>query len=131
MAFKITHGNQSDIKEAEPLLKKLKGLAFGDKGYIGKNFFEKLFQKGLKLITRVRKNMKARLLSPFEKQLLNQRGLIETVIGYLKFHYHVWHTRHRSAMNAITHLLAALASYTIEPLRLSAMKSLESSNLLP
>lgn len=33
MAFKITRGNRHDSKEALPLLKKLKGLAFGDKGY--------------------------------------------------------------------------------------------------
>jgi hypothetical protein len=52
---------------------------------------------------------------------LNQRGLIETVIGHLKHHYHVWHTRHRSIINAFTHLVAALAAYVIEPLKLFAI----------
>jgi hypothetical protein len=42
-----------------------------------------------------------------EKQLLNQRGFIETVIGHLKHCYQVWHTRHRSIINAMTHLVAA------------------------
>lgn len=130
IAFKITPANQSDIQEAEPLLKKLRGLTFGDKGYISKKVFEQLLKKGLKLITRVRKNMKEVPLSSTEKQLLDQRGIVETVIGYLKFHYHVWHTRHRSVLNAVTHLLAALASYTIEPLRLSAIRLLSSTNLL-
>ena len=59
-----------------------------------------------------------------EKQLLDQRGIIETVINHFKHHYHVWHTRHRSAINAMTHLLAAIAAYTIEPLKISAIKLL-------
>ena len=32
MAFKITRGSRHDSKEAAPLLRKFKGLAFGDKG---------------------------------------------------------------------------------------------------
>ncbi|KTD38064.1 IS982 family transposase [Legionella oakridgensis] len=125
LAFKITRGNKSDSQEAVPLLKSLKGLAFGDKGYIGKKIFEELLNGGLKLITRKRKNMKDKqLLSCYEKQLLNQRGIIETVIGHLKHCYQVWHTRHRSIINAMTHLVAALAAYAIEPLKLSAIKLL-------
>ena len=97
-----------------PLLKKFKGLGFGDRGYLGKKIFEELIAGGLKLITRTRKNMKTKPhLSRYERQLLNQRGIIETVIGHLKHCYQVWHTRHRSIMNALTHLVAALAAYTI------------------
>ncbi len=123
IAFKMTRGHKNDAVSAQPLFKSLQGLAFGDKGYIGKKLFDTLFQSGLKLITRSRKNMKAPLpLSDYEKQLLNQRNLIETVINHLKHHYQVWHTRHRSIINAVTHLIAALAAYTIEPLKLSAIK---------
>jgi hypothetical protein len=69
--------------------------------------------------------MKEKLtISDYEKQLLNQRNLIETVFDNLKHNYHIWHTRHRSMLNAITNLMAALAAYTIEPLRLSAFKLL-------
>ena len=86
-------------------------------------------QGGLKLITRKRKNMKEKQeLSSHEKQLLNQRGIIETVIGHLKHCYQVWHTRHRSIINAMTHLVAALAAYAIEPLKLSATKLLSNCN---
>lgn len=122
IAFKITKGHRSDCKEAASLLGELKGLAFGDKGYIGKKLFETLFLKGLKLITRKRKNMRKVRLSDYEQQLLNQRGIIETVIGHLKHHYQIWHTRHRSVLNAMTHLVSALASYAIEPLKISAIK---------
>lgn len=125
MAFKITRGNRHDSKEAVPLLKKFKGLAFGDKGYLGKRIFNELISSGLKLITRTRKNMKTKpKLSRHERLLLNQRGIIETVIGHLKHCYQVWHTRHRSIINALTHLVAALAAYTIKPLPLGNLNML-------
>lgn len=126
IAFKITKGNVHDGAEAKYLLSSLDGLAFGDKGYIGKKLFDELLKNGLKLITRKRKNMKDKLLiSDYEKQLLNQRNLIETVFDCLKHKYHVWHTRHRSIINAMVNLMAALAAYTIEPLTLSAFKSIK------
>lgn len=86
--------------------------------------------QGLKLITRQRKNMKNTLpLNDYEKQLLNQRNLIETIIDHVKHHYQVWHTWHRSILNALAHLVSALAAYTIELLKLSAIKLLmETSN---
>jgi hypothetical protein len=55
IAFKITQGNRHDNAAAQPLLESLRGLAFGDKGYIGKKLFEVLLKNGLKLITRKRK----------------------------------------------------------------------------
>jgi len=63
--------------------------------------------------------MKEKLdIDPYEKQLLNQRNIIETVIEHLKYHYHTWHIRHRSILNAMIHLLAAFAAYAIARLRL-------------
>lgn len=123
IAFKITKGNVHDGVAAKSILSSLEGLAFGDKGYIGKKLFDELFKSGLKLITRKRKNMKDTLqCTDYEKQLLNQRNLIETVFDCLKHQYHIWHTRHRSILNAMTNLMAALAAYTIEPLKLVAFK---------
>lgn len=125
IAFKITKGNVNDVKAAYLLLSKLKGLAFGDKGYIGKKLSEELMEGVLKLITRKRKNMKdIEPITALEKQLLNQRCIIETVFDHLKHHYQIWHTRHRSIINALCHLLAALAAYTIDPLKISALKLL-------
>lgn len=124
IAFKVTKGNMHDAKGGESLLEALQGLAFGDKGYIGKDLFSRLLKKGLKLVTRTRKNMKPKKYSSFEKQLLNQRGIIETVFNHFKHHFQVWHTRHRSVINAMVHLLAAVAAYTIEPLKISAIKAL-------
>ncbi len=124
IAFKITQGQRHDNREAANLLKTLEGLAFGDKGYIGKKLFDELMQNGLKFITRKRKNMRADSLSGYEQQLLNQRGIVETVIGHLKHHYQIWHTRHRSVLNAMTHLITALAAYAVTPLKISAIRLL-------
>lgn len=130
IAFKITKGSVNDSVAAKSLLSSLEGLAFGDKGYIGKKLFDELFKNGLKLITRKRKNMKEKLiLSDYEKQLLNQRNIIETVFDCLKHKYHIWHTRHRSMLNAMTNLMAALAAYIIEPLKMSAFKLLKEEPL--
>lgn len=130
IAFKITRGNVHDAKASESILQWLTGIVFGDKGYISKKLFSKLLEKGLKIITRTRKNMKKINYSSFEKQLLNQRGIIETVINHFKHHYHIWHTRHRSVVNALTHLMAGIVSYVIEPLKISAIKLLTANNYL-
>lgn len=130
MAFKITRGNENDSKACESMLELLQGMAFGDKGYISKKLFSRLLEKGLKLITRTRKNMKPIDYSDIERQLLNQRGIVETVINHFKHHYHIWHTRHRSVLNAMTHLVAGIAAYVIEPLKISAIKLLTSENYL-
>ncbi len=79
IAFKIAQGNKHDVSEVVSLLEGLSGLSFGDKGYIGKKIFEELLSKGMKLITRKRKNMKEEIpLNAYEKQLLNQRGIVNT-----------------------------------------------------
>ena len=62
------------------------------------------------------------ILNDHEKQLLDQHGIIETVIGHLKHHFQIWHTRHRSPLNGMAHLISSLAAYVIEPLKLSAIK---------
>ena len=124
IAVKVTQGSRSDSTQAESLLAQLEGLAFGDKGYISQKLFNQLLTQGLKLITRKRKNMEALQINAYEQQLLNQRNLIETLIDHLKHHYQVWHTRHPSIVNAMTHLVSALAAYALYPLSLSAIKLL-------
>jgi len=50
-----------------------------------------------------------------EKSLLRKRGMIETMIDYLKNSLMLWHTRHRSPMNAFTHLMACMSAWIIAP----------------
>ncbi|MBY0377840.1 MAG: transposase [Gammaproteobacteria bacterium] len=95
---------------SESLLHFLQDIAFGDKGYINKTLFSRLLENGLKLITRTRKNMKPILYSTLEKQLHDQRGIIETVINHFKQHYHAWPSMHRSVINAMTHPISLIAA---------------------
>ena len=58
------------------------GILFGDRGYISQALFEKLYEQGLQLITRRKKNMKQQLVKLMDKILLRKRSLIETIGNY-------------------------------------------------
>lgn len=115
ISFCITRGNVDDRQPLEALFKKLTGIAAVDKGYLSREKEEKLLEKGLKLITRVRRNMKEKALSPFEKYFLNQRGIVETVIEQLKSLCQIEHTRHRKPENFLINLLSGLMAYMLRP----------------
>jgi hypothetical protein len=115
MSFCFTKGNVDDRKTILFLLKKLKGIVAGDKGYICKKEKIILEKQGLRLITKVRKNMKEKALSMLEKYILSKRGVVETVIEQLKAICQIEHTRHRSPLNFICNFLAALTAYVLRP----------------
>ena len=52
---------------------------FGDKGYLSKAIVEKLYERGLALITSLRKNMKARVMPLADRLLLHKRLIIGTI----------------------------------------------------
>ena len=68
--------------------------------------------RGIKLITPRRKNMKSGLMLMEEKLMLRKRSLIETVNDHLKNIWQIEHSRHRSPANFQVHPLASLAAYT-------------------
>ena len=111
MAIKITKGNVDDRTSVAELTKKLKGFIYGDKGYIGADLFKALYKRGLKLITGIRKNMKNYLIDLADKKLLRKRFCIETIFGFLKNSMNLEHTRHRSPINFLINIIAALAAY--------------------
>jgi hypothetical protein len=115
MAFKLTAGNVDDRKPVPDLVKHLAGKLFGDKGYISQELFENLFQNGLQLITRLKSNMKNKLMPVIDKILLRKRSLIETVNDQLKNISQIEHTRHRSIWNFMVNILGALAAYALQP----------------
>lgn len=115
MAFKLTAGNIDDRKPVPDLVKHLAGKLFGDKGYISQELFEKLFKNGLQLITRLKGNMKNKLMPLIDKLLLRKRSLIETVNDQLKNISQIEHTRHRSIWNFMVNILGALAAYALQP----------------
>ncbi len=77
--------------------------------------FEKLYEQGLQLITRPKKNMKQKLVKLMDKILLRKRSLIETVNDQLKNISQIEHSRHRSVWNFMVNLFGGLIAYTYLP----------------
>lgn len=115
LAVHLTPGNTDDRKPLEDMGKDLFGKLFGDKGYLSKTMFEKLSERGLELITSLRKNMKARLIPLADRLLLRKRFIIETINDQLKNISQIEHTRHRSPTNFAVNLIAGLIAYTHQP----------------
>lgn len=115
--FTLTKGN---VDDREPLKDKsfiynLFGKLVGDKGYISKDLFDKLFVDGIQLITKLKKNMKGCTMSIGDTLLLRKRALIETVNDELKSIANVEHSRHRSVANFIANTFSALTAYCFFP----------------
>lgn len=89
------------------------GKVFGDRGYISRELFDDLLEKNIQLITRLKKGMKNILMSIYDKILLLKRVLIETVIGRIKLLDKFVHTRHRSPINAFSHMITCLINYQL------------------
>ncbi|MCY4541151.1 MAG: hypothetical protein OXB95_01960 [Rhodobacteraceae bacterium] len=87
-----------------------KGRVFGDKGCISRKLFRKLCKRGLKLVTSIRRNMLNFLMPLEDKLLLRQRRVIKTMFGRLKEGMRLEHSRHRSATNALVHVVSCLAA---------------------
>jgi len=115
MAFQLTAGNVDDRKPVPNLVKTLIGKLVGDKGYISQKLFDALLQHGLQLVTKIKKNMKNRLLTLWDKFLLRKRAVIESVNDQLKNISQIEHSRHRSIWNFLANILAALIAYMLQP----------------
>jgi hypothetical protein len=113
MAIKITKGNAHDLSAVELITKGLQGKIFGDKAYIAKDVFNKLYSRNLRLFTTIRKDMKNYLFELEDKLLMRKRSMIESVFNVLKNHMCLEHTRHRSPLNFLVHLLACVTAYSI------------------
>ena len=114
MSFCVTSGNVSDNNKdvLVKLTKNVFGLLFGDKGYIvNQALFRQLYDNQVKIVTKIRKNMKNKFLSITEKLLLRKRAIIESVIDILKNTLNIQHTRHRSIWGFFVNLIAGLTAY--------------------
>jgi hypothetical protein len=85
----------------------------------------------VQLVTKLKKNMKNKLLPLLDKLLLRKRALIETVNDQLKNIYQLEHTRHRSVTNFLVNLLAALIAYTYQEKKPALDLSTTALALLP
>jgi len=57
--------------------------------------------------------MKNYLMPLLDKLLLRKRFIIETLLGKLKPNMGLEHTRHRSPIHALVHILSCLAAITL------------------
>ena len=112
LACCLTPGNVDDRAPVPALVKRLQGKLFGDRGYISAPLTQLLFEQGLHLITKLRKNMKNRLMHLSDKLLVRKRAIIESIIDQLKNISQIEHSRHRSPTNFVVHLIAGLIAYS-------------------
>jgi IS5 family transposase len=115
MALKITPGNTADSTVLDEITQLLAGKIYADKGYIGHELFSKLWQRGLHLITAIRRNMRNSLMPMADKLMLRKRFVIETVLDTLKSEMGLEHSRHRSVVNAMVHVMSCLVAYAFRP----------------
>jgi hypothetical protein len=132
LAFHLTPGNVDDRKPVAKMAKGLFGKLFGDRGYISQALQEVLSEQNLQLITKIKKNMKNRLLGVWDQLLLRKRALIETINDQLQNICQIEHTRHRSTANFLVNVIAALIAYTYkEKLPSLNLRVKELDKLLP
>ena len=128
LQFCVTPGNVDDRKPVVSLAKKLFGKLFGDKGYISTPLAQSLREMfDLQLITKLRTNMKNKLMTLSDRILLRRRAIIETVIDQLKNISQIEHSRHRSVTNFFVNVLCGLIAYCHQP----SKPSLGLDSLLP
>jgi hypothetical protein len=110
----VTPANQADNSEKilRRLFTSLKGYVYADKGFIHQKIVEEFYQKGLRIITGIRSNMKNKLIEMKHKLLLRKRGVIEAVNDILKTVCDIEHTRHRSPGNMLVNTYGALIAYS-------------------
>ena len=99
--------------EGMDMVKGITGKLIGDKGYISKKLSAELFEQKVTLITKIKKNMKNILMDTTDKMMLMRRSFIETIFSSMKSLNTLIHSRHRSPINAFSHLFAGLINYQI------------------
>jgi len=115
LAIYLTAANRHELKALPKLVKRLFGKLFGDMAYLSQSTFEQLMQQGIHLITKLKSNMKNKLMVMSDKLLLRKRSIIETINDQLKNISQIEHSRHRSPLNFLVNLVSALIAYTHQP----------------
>lgn len=118
LGFCLTAGNVDDrnLNVIEHLTRDMSGKLFADKGYISQKLFDKLWDNGVQLITKQKKNAKNKVpINLYDRIMLRKRAVIESVNDFLKNICQIEHSRHRSFHNFIVNLVSGLAAYSFLP----------------
>ena len=112
----VTPGNTDDRRPVPKLVRQLFGKLFADKGYISQDLTRQLLEDyDLHLVTKMRSNMKNRLLEEMDKFFLRKRAILESIYDQLKNISQIEHTRHRSPIGFVSNLLGGLIAYCHQP----------------
>jgi hypothetical protein len=130
LACRLSAANVDDRVPVPQLVKRLWGKLFGDKGYLSQPLTEQLRQRGIHLITKLKANMKNRLLLLSDKLLLRKRSILETIVDQLKNISQIEHSRHRSLANLMVNLVAGLIAYCHQPKKPSLVLDLPQLEVL-
>ena len=117
LSFCLTCGNvdDRDWNTLSKMTADIYGKLFADRGYLSQKLFKKLYQNGITLITKAKKNMKNKLMALQDKILLRKRAVIESVNDFLKNICQIEHSRHRSVANFLVNLISGLVAYSFIP----------------
>jgi hypothetical protein len=105
---------------------------FGEKRNISQMLWQILFDDGIQLITRLKKNIKGHIMSLSDKTLLRKRAIIETINDELKNLCRICSIRHRSVNGFIVNILGKLTTYCFFPKKpsLNILKSTDTQLFL-
>ena len=115
LAFHMTPGNVDDRESVPELTAGLTGKLIGDRGSISQQWFDERWKRGLQWITKIRRNMRNKLMPMADKLLLRKRVIIESINDPLKNIQQIEHARHHGVVNAMVNVLVALVAYTHQP----------------
>jgi hypothetical protein len=93
--------------------------------------FADLFAHGVQLITKLRKDMKNKLLPLLDRLLLRTRSLIETLNAQLTNIAQIEHSRPRSVATFLVNLVAGSIIYPYQPKKPSLHMRRPQDNSLP
>lgn len=109
----FTAANKDERDVCPELVKKIRGLLLGDKGFIRPELKETLEKQGLSLQTPLRDNMDEERPQSFLRWLLSTRRLIETVIGQLTERFHIEKIRARDLWHHCARFWRKLLAHTV------------------
>lgn len=127
ISFEVTHATLDDRKTPDNIFQKIFGKLYGDKGYIGKPFYDRMQEKTIQIITALRINMKPQIMTKEDSVKLGKRNIIESTFNVLKNILNMQHTRHRSPKNYAINLISSICAFC---LRFVTVLSLFNNNKL-
>ncbi len=131
VSMKITKGSTSDIRALDnSMVKGLVGWLVGDRGYISKDKTKELAQKGLKLVTKQRKNMRQLPSTSWLNYIIGQRQKIESVFASLKYRLSAINKYARSPEGFFVQLFSAIITFSLPAILKNLLNGSHYSNLL-